>query len=90
MHQCDRVAASAAPGWTQATALLMWFARKCFVRSEVTDEMVVTAQRGGLPKDLEQRVLERAYFLFIDGASEDQCQNYFEALRIELGLLWGS
>ena len=51
--------------------------------------MVITAQRGGLTPDLEQRVLERAYFLFINGASEDQCQNYFEALRIELGLLWG-
>ncbi|CAJ1367474.1 unnamed protein product [Effrenium voratum] len=52
---------------------------------EVTDEMVVTAQRGGLPPDLERRVLERAYFLFLNGVSDDQCRNYFEALRIELG-----
>ena len=41
---------------------------------EVTDEMVVTAQRGGLPPDLERRVLERAYFLFLNGVSDDQCR----------------
>ena len=46
-----------------------------------------SAQRAGLPHDLEKRVLERAYFLFMNGVSEDQEQNYFEALRIELSLL---
>lgn len=57
---------------------------------EVTDEMVITAQRGGLTPDLENRVLERAYFLFINGVSDDQCSNYFEALRVELGLMMSS
>ncbi len=35
--------------------------------------------------DFEKRVLERAYFLCINGVSEDEVYNYFEALRIELG-----
>lgn len=52
--------------------------------------MVITAQRGGLTPDLENRVLERAYFLFINGVSDDQCSNYFEALRVELGLMMSS
>lgn len=56
----------------------------------VTDAMVMTAQRGGLTPDLEKRVLERAYFMYIGGVSDDQCRNYFEALRIELRLLMSS
>ena len=35
--------------------------------------------------DFEKRVLKRAYFLCINGVSEDEVYNYFEALRIELG-----
>eukprot|EP00434_Breviolum_minutum_P004051 symbB.v1.2.003566.t1/scaffold204.1/size273638/15 len=38
-----------------------------------------------LPPDFEKRVLERAYFQYINGVSEDQAYNYAEALRIELG-----
>lgn len=57
---------------------------------KVTDAMVMTAQRGGLTPDLEKRVLERAYFMYIGGVSDDQCRNYFEALRIELRLLMSS
>lgn len=57
---------------------------------KVTDAMVMTAQRGGLTPDLEKRVLERAYFMYIGGVSDDQCRNYFEALRIELALLMSS
>jgi len=41
--------------------------------------------RGRFPPDFEKRVLERAYFLCINGVSEDEVYNYFEALRIELG-----
>ena len=35
--------------------------------------------------EFEKRVLERAYFLYINGVSEDEMYNYFEALRIEFG-----
>ncbi len=40
---------------------------------------------GQMPPDFEKRVLERAYFQYINGVSEDQAYNYAEALRIELG-----
>lgn len=34
--------------------------------------------------DFQARVLERAYFQYVSGASEDEISNYYEALRIEL------
>jgi len=46
---------------------------------------VQVSWRGRFPPDFEKRVLERAYFLCINGVSEDEVYNYFEALRIELG-----
>lgn len=54
---------------------------------EVSDDEVKKVMEDGVPFDLEQRVLTRAYFFFIDGISSDQSRNYFEALRIELQLL---
>lgn len=51
---------------------------------QVTEEMAREAYKRGLECCLEQRVLERAYFLFQNGQSEDADFNYFTALRIEL------
>ncbi|CAE7219523.1 rbcG [Symbiodinium sp. CCMP2592] len=51
---------------------------------QVTEEMAREAYERGLGCCLERRVLERAYFLFQNGQSEDADFNYFTALRIEL------
>ncbi|CAE7740541.1 rbcG [Symbiodinium sp. CCMP2456] len=51
---------------------------------QVTEEMAREAYERGLGCSMEQRVLERAYFLFQNGQSEDADANYFTALRIEL------
>ncbi|CAE7949355.1 rbcG [Symbiodinium sp. KB8] len=51
---------------------------------QVTEEMAREAYKRGLGCSLERRVLERAYFLFQNGQSEDADANYFTALRIEL------
>lgn len=43
----------------------------------------VTWDRRFAP-DFQKRVLERAYFQYVSGVSEDEILNYYEALRIEL------
>ncbi|CAE7843560.1 unnamed protein product, partial [Symbiodinium necroappetens] len=53
---------------------------------QVADQMAGEAHERGLGCSLEQRVLERAYFLFQNGHSSDADENYFTALRIEMTL----
>ena len=53
----------------------LFFSRSCQVAYEW----------GHFSPDFERRVLERAYFQYMNGVSEDEVYNYFEALRIELG-----
>jgi len=45
----------------------------------------VAYEWGHFSPDFERRVLERAYFQYMNGVSDDEVYNYFEALRIELG-----
>lgn len=56
----------------------------------MSDEMAREAYEHGLECGLEQRVLERAYFLFLLGHSNDANFNYFTALKTELSLLLAS
>ncbi|CAE7027727.1 unnamed protein product [Symbiodinium natans] len=58
--------------------------RVCSPPVHVTDAMARRAHERGLSPSLQKRVLERAYFLFENGESDDSERNYFKALRIEL------
>ena len=49
--------------------------------------MAREAYERGLGCCLERRVLERAYFLFKNGHSEDADCNYFTALKTEMSLM---
>ena len=60
--------------------------RECGGVLQVADQMAREAHERGLGCSLEQRVLERAYFLFLNGHSSDADENYFTALRIEMTL----
>ncbi|CAE7219539.1 unnamed protein product [Symbiodinium sp. CCMP2592] len=59
----------------------------CSSSSQVTDEMAREAHERGLGCCLERRVLERAYFLYKNGHSEDADFNYFTALKHEMSLM---
>ncbi|CAE7251488.1 rbcG [Symbiodinium sp. CCMP2456] len=50
------------------------------------DQMALEAHERDLACSLERRVLERAYFLFQNGHSDDPLKNYYTALRIEMSL----
>ena len=50
------------------------------------DQMGLEAHERDLACSLERRVLERAYFLFQNGHSDDPLHNYYTALRIEMSL----
>jgi len=54
-------------------------------QKEHSDARKVAFEKERWAHEFEKRVLERAYFLYINGVSEDEMYNYFEALRIEFG-----
>eukprot|EP00435_Cladocopium_sp_Y103_P073641 s675_g44.t1 len=54
-------------------------------QKEHSDARKVACEQKRWDHDFERRVQERAYFNYINGVSEDEMYNYFEALRIEFG-----